>query len=153
MGIKVVGLGSRPEGEEAKQLAFRQKVAAHLHAVCTGILQALSEAAADDAGRDADSDLERTTWHLQMACNYLKLIASETSFAEADAVDGVRDRLNDRLFLLEAALLSVGRGGTLSRAEGLFEGLELMVAISSLLPPDAALTQPKSEQGDDLTAF
>ena len=144
-----MGQGSLQEGEEAKQLAFRQKAAAHLHAVHTGILQALSEAAADDAGHD----LERTTWHLQMACNYLKLIASETSFAEADAVDEVRDRLNDRLFLLEAALLSVGRGGDISRAEALFEGLELMVAVSSLLPPDAALPQPAGEQGDELTEF
>ena len=149
MGISVMGQGSLQEGEGAKQLAFKQKVADHLHAVHAGILHALSEAAADDAG----SDLGRTTWHLQMACNYLKLIASETSFAEADAVDEVRDRLDDRLFLLGAALLSVGRGGDMNRAEGLFEGLELMVAVSSLLPPDAALAQPADVQGDDLTEF
>lgn len=122
-----------------KQRRFEQKASEHLSGVCSGILAALSEAAAGRAG----GDLERATWHLQMACNYLKLTSGEAGVTEADTVDHVRERLTDRLFLLQAALCSVGQGGAGTRAQGLLEGLELIVAASSLLPPDSVRLHDK----------
>jgi len=116
-----------------KQRRFEQKASEHLSGVRSGILAALSEAAAGRAG----GDLERATWHLQMACNYLKLTSGEAGVTEADAVDRVRERLTDRLFLLQAALVSVGRSRAGFREQLLLEGLELIVAASSLLPPDS----------------
>ncbi len=123
MGVGISVVGHAPaKGHEV--------VSRHLQAALSGVLCALSEAAAGSVG----SNLERTTWHLQMACNYLKIAASKTGTAEADAVDVVRERLTDRLFLLEGALLSVECGGSSTRVQGLLEGLELMVAIASLMP-------------------
>ena len=146
MGIRILDQGSAQQGAASGRPAFRPQIAKHLQAVLADILRTLSEAAAEGTA----SDLERTTWHLHMACNYLKLAASETGIVEADAVDTVRDRLTDRLFLLQAALLAVGRGGAITRAQALLEGLELMVTISSLLPLEPAAVDATPPEQTDL---
>ncbi len=127
--------------------AFETQISKHLQAVLASVIGALSEAAAGGTV----TDFERTTWHLHMACNYLKLAAGERGAAAADTVDSVRLQLVDRLFLLQASLLSVGQGETGDRARGLLEGLELMVAVSSLLPPGSAQQHPDEDSSEHAT--
>ena len=151
MGLNIVGQASLPGTATASESAdcyeehrrekccceYREKARDHLQKVLSGVLYALAEAASGEAV----GDLERSVWHLQMACNYLKLAASETGVAEADAVDTARERLTERFFWLQATLIRHrGAGG---HAQALLEGLEIMVAVSSLLPAEA----PTSENG------
>ena len=136
MGLSIVGYTSSPgmgaahepaAGENYRCEKYREKARDHLQKVLSGVLHALAEAAS--GGLD---DLGRATWHLQMACNYLKLAASEAGVAEADAVDTARESLTERFFWLQASL--VRHRGAWGH-EGLLEGLEVMAAVSSLLPP------------------
>ena len=146
MGLSIVGYTSLPGagaahepavGENYRCEKYREKARAHLQKVLSGVLHALAEAA---SGKVV-GDLERSVWHLQMACNYLKLAASETGTAEADAVDTARESLTEQFFWLQASLVRHrGPGG---HAQSLLEGLEVMAAVSSLLPAEA----PASENG------
>ena len=139
MGLSIVGYTSLPRagaahepavGENYRCEKYREKARGHLQKVLSGVLHVLAAASGEVAG-DLD-DLERSVWHLQMACNYLKLAASEAGVAEADAVDMARESLTDRFFWLQASLVRYrGAWGH----EGLLEGLEVMAAVSSLLPP------------------
>ena len=140
MGLSIVGHTSLPgagaayeptSDEKYRCEKYREKARDHLQKVLSGVLHVLAEAASGEAAGDLD-DLGRATWHLQMACNYLKLAAGETGTAEADAVDTARESLTDRFFWLQATLVRYrGAWGH----EGLLEGLEVMAAVSSLLPP------------------
>ena len=133
MGLSLVGHDLLPGSEAVSYSAKHQaKAQRHLQRVLSGVLELLAGAAAGEAV----GDLECVTWHLQMACNYLKLAASERSIADADVVDAARDRLTDKLFFLQASLIRYR--GAEGRTECLLEGLELMAAVSSLLPADAA---------------
>ena len=141
MGLSIVGHAPLSGTATASGLAdccekHREKARDHLQKVLSGVLYALAEAASGEAV----GDLERSVWHLQMACNYLKLAAGETGTAEADTVDTARERLTDRFFWLQASLIR-HRGAW--GHEGLLEGLEVMAAVSSLLPAEA----PTSENG------
>ncbi len=121
----------------------REKARDHLQKVLSGVLYALAEVASGEAV----GDLERSVWHLQMACNYLKLAAGETGTAEADTVDTARERLTERFFWLQASMVRHrGAGG---HAQALLEGLEVMAAVSSLLPADASAAESPGEQTYD----
>ena len=141
MGLSIVGHASLEGAVTAPESVdcckkYREKARDHLQKVLSGVLHALAEAASGEAV----GDLERSTWHLQMACNYLKLAAGETGVAAADAVDKARESLTDRFFWLQASMVRhCGAWGH----EGLLEGLEVMAAVSSLLPAEA----PASENG------
>ena len=107
MGLSIVGdaslLGAGAAHEPVSGEKYREKARDHLQKVLSGVLHVLA-AASGDLG-----DLERATWHLQMACNYLKLAASETGTAEADAVDTARESLTDRFFLVSGVIGSSPR--------------------------------------------
>ena len=146
MGLSIVGHASLAGAVTAPESVdcckkYREKARAHLQKVLSGVLHALAEAASGEAV----GDLERSTWHLQMACNYLKLAAGETGVAEADAVDTARENLTERFFWLQASL--VRHRGAWGH-EGLLEGFEVMAAVSSLLPSSLLPAEsPASEHG------
>ena len=149
MGLSIVGHASLlgagaayepASGEKHRREKYREKARDHLQKVLSGVLHVLAAASGEAVG-----DLERSVWHLQMACNYLKLAAGETGTAEADAVDTARESLTDRFFWLQASM--VRHRGAWGR-EGLLEGLEVMAAVSSLLPPPLLPAEaPASEHG------
>ena len=161
MGLSIVGdasllgAGATPEpaaGEKYRCEKYREKARDHLQKVLSGVLHVLAAASGEAAGDSSDlGDLGRATWHLQMVCNYLKLAASETGTAEADAVDTARESLTDRFFWLQASLV---RHRGVWGHEGLLEGLEVMAAVSSLLPPPLLPAEaPASGHGQPVPDF